>query len=135
MLGAEGWTARFPDILSQPRRGDLAYEIFELIRLRDRNELLSALGQAGVPAAPVFRGDEARSEEWLWESGFFELRRHPMWGDLVASRAYADFSRGASGFTRLDPDLGEHTVEVLREFGFEIDRIRALAEAGLIFRG
>ncbi len=135
VLGAEGWTIRFPDILSQPRRGDLAYEIFEFIRERDRGELLAALGEAGVPAAPVFRGDEARSEEWLWESGFFELRRHPMWGDMVASRAYADFSRGASGFTRLDPDLGEHTVEVLKEFGFEIDRIRALAEARLIFRG
>lgn len=135
VLAAEGWATRFPDILSQPRRGDLACEIFELIQPRDRGELLAALGEAGVPAAPVFRGDEARSEEWLWESGFFELRRHPMWGDIVASRAYADFSRGASGFTRLDPELGEHSVEVLREFGFEIDRIRALAEARLIFQG
>lgn len=134
-LGAERWPIRFPDILSQPRRGDLADEIFKLIRARDRGELLATLGEAGVPATPVFRGNEARSEEWLWESGFFELRRHPMWGDMVASRAYADFSRGASGFTRLDPDLGEHTVEVLKEFGFEIDRIRALAEARLIFRG
>ena len=135
VLGAEGWSARFPDILNAPRRGDLAYEIFERVRERDRGELLEALGSAGVPAAPVFQGDEARREDWLWESGFFELRRHPVWGDMVASRAYADFSRGASGFGRLDPDLGEHTVEVLRDYGFEIDRIRALAEARLIFRG
>jgi crotonobetainyl-CoA:carnitine CoA-transferase CaiB-like acyl-CoA transferase len=54
---------------------------------------------------------------------------------MLASRAFADFSRGASGFARLDPDLGEHSVEVLREFGFDLARIRRLAEAGVIFRG
>jgi crotonobetainyl-CoA:carnitine CoA-transferase CaiB-like acyl-CoA transferase len=54
---------------------------------------------------------------------------------MLASRAFADFSRGAAGFTRLDPDLGEHSVEVLRDYGFETARIRRLAEAGLIFRG
>ena len=54
---------------------------------------------------------------------------------MIASRAFADFSRGGAGFTRLDPDLGEHSVEVLREYGLDIDRIRRLAEARVIFRG
>ena len=54
---------------------------------------------------------------------------------MIASRAFADFSRGGAGFERLDPDLGEHGVEVLLEYGFDMARIRALAEARLIFRG
>ena len=135
VLGGEDWAARFPDILHQPRRGALADEIAGLLQARRRGELLSALRAAAVPAAPVFQGDEARGEEWLWESGFFELGRHPMWGDIVAARAYADFSRGGAGFACLDPGLGEHTVEVLREAGFDIDRLRRLAEKRLIFRG
>ena len=134
-IGGEAWSRRFADILNQPRRGELALEIADRLRTRRRSDMLVALAEAGVPATPVFHGDEARGEEWLWESGFFELRRHPAWGDMIASRAFADFSRGGAGFTRLDPDLGEHTVEVLREFGFDIDRIRRLAEARLIFRG
>jgi crotonobetainyl-CoA:carnitine CoA-transferase CaiB-like acyl-CoA transferase len=134
-IGGEGWGRRFPDLLNQPRRGDLAREVESRLRGRQRAEVLPALAAAGVPATPVFRGDEARGEEWLWESGFFELRRHPTWGDMIASRALADFSRGCAGFTRLDPDLGEHTVEVLQEFGFDLARIRRLAEARLIFRG
>jgi len=135
VLGADDWRSRFPDILSQPRRGDLAYEIGGLLRERARSDVLAALAAASVPAAPVFRADEARDEDWLWESGFFELRRHPLWGDMIASRAFAEFSRGGSGFERLDPTLGEHSVEVLREYGFDMARIRRLAEARLIFRG
>ncbi len=135
VLGGEDWPERYPDILRQPRRGDLAYEIGVALSERGRDEVVAALTTAGVAVAPVFRGDEARGEPWLWDSGFFELRRHPMWGDMVASRAFAEFSRGGAGFQRLDPDLGEHSVEVLREAGFGMDRIRRLAEARLIFRG
>ena len=135
VLGVHDWGDRFPDILSQPRRGDLAHEVGAFLREKQRSGLLAALAAANVPAAPVFRADEARDEAWLWESGFFELRSHPLWGDMIASRAFAEFSRGGSGFTRLDPTLGEHSVEVLREYGFDIARIRRLAEARLIFRG
>ena len=134
-LGVDAWEERFPDLLAQPRRGDLAFEIATLLRPRERAEALAALRAEGVPAAPVFTTEEARGEEWLWESGFFELRAHPYWGEMVLSRAYADFSRGGAGFTRLEPGLGEHSVEVLREHGFEIERIRRLAERRVIFRG
>jgi crotonobetainyl-CoA:carnitine CoA-transferase CaiB-like acyl-CoA transferase len=134
-FGAGDWAARFGDLLAQPRRGALAEEIAARLVAMPRDQALDLLSTAGVPAAPVFDADECRGEEWLWESGFFELRRHAMWGDMIASRAFADFSRGAAGFTRLDPDLGEHSVEVLRDYSFDTDRIRGLAEARVIFRG
>lgn len=134
-LGGPDWRGRFPKPLSEPRRGALADEISAALSLRPRMVLLAALLAAGVPAAPVFRAEQARGEDWLWESGFFELCEHPAWGAMVASRAYADFSRGGGGFTRLDPGLGEHCVEVLRDYGFDAPRIRRLAEAGVIFRG
>jgi crotonobetainyl-CoA:carnitine CoA-transferase CaiB-like acyl-CoA transferase len=135
VLGGAVWAERYPDPLAQPRRGELAGEIAGMLRGRRRAEVLAALTAAKVPVAPVHRAEEARGEDWLWESGFYELRRHPMWGDLIASRAYADFGRGGAGFTRLDPGLGEHCVEVLRDYGFDTDRIRRLAEGRVIFRG
>ena len=135
VLDAQGWNERYPDILRQPRRGALADEIEMLLCDQGRDETVTALLAAGVPAAPVFDGDEARGQQWLWESGFYELRSHPEWGELVASRAFADFSRGGSGFARLHPELGEHCVEVLLEYGVDMDRISKLAEKRLIFRG
>lgn len=135
ILGAKGWRARFGDsLLDQPRRGDMADEIEMLLGERERDATVQALLAAGVPATPVFHGDEASGQDWLWEAGFFQLQAHPRWGELIASRGYADFSRSGSGFARLHPELGEHCVEVLLEYGFEKDRIRMLAERGAIFR-
>jgi len=134
VLGEDDWSSRFRPILDQPRRGALAQEIAVRLGARSRTETLASLHAAGVPATPVYRGDEARGQDWLWESGFYELRAHPAWGDMIGSRAYADFSRGGSGFSCLDPELGEHSVEVLIEYGVDIDRIRALAAERLIFR-
>ncbi|HWA60242.1 MAG TPA: hypothetical protein VG939_02655, partial [Caulobacteraceae bacterium] len=79
-------------------------------------------------------GDEALGCDWLWGERFYELRDDPYWGELVTSRAYADFSRGGAGYGSLHPELGEHTVEVLLSFGVEPDRIRALAKDRVIFR-
>ena len=135
VLGAEGWTRRYPLPLAQDRHGALADEIAGLAASWPRGDLLAHLAAAGVPAAPVHNGDEARGEDWLWDSGFYELRAHPDWGDLVVSRAFAEFSRGGSGFTRLDPGLGEHGAEVLLDYGIAPERIRGLAAAGVIFRG
>jgi crotonobetainyl-CoA:carnitine CoA-transferase CaiB-like acyl-CoA transferase len=135
VLGAEDWDRRFADLLDEACDGDLALEIGEALRRRPRAGLLTDLALAGVPAAPVLRPQDARGEAWLWDSGFFEVRAHPVWGEMILSRAFADFTRGSAGFSRLDPALGAHGVEVLRAFGFDLDRIRALAEARVIFRG
>jgi len=134
ILGAADWSRRFPDVLNQSRRGELATEIGARIRGRARDELLTCLAAEGVPATPVFTTEEARGEAWLWEAGFFDVSDHPMWGELIMCRGYAEFVRGGAAFARVDPGLGEHTVEVLRDFGFDIERIRRLAERRLIFR-
>lgn len=135
MIGDADWTERFPDPLGEPRDGALADAIETALARRRRNAVVDTLFEAGVPVAPVYRGDEAMRQEWLWEDGFYELRAHPEWGELITSRAYADFSRGASGFATLHPELGEHGVEVLLDFGVPMERIRDLAKAGVIFRG
>jgi alpha-methylacyl-CoA racemase len=41
-------------------------------------------------------------------------------------------SRTPAALTRKPPAVGEHTVEVLREFGADADRLKALLDNGAI---
>ena len=121
------------EALLAPRDGDLAEALEHAFAGRGRDEVVAALLEAGVPAAPALRGMEAIDDGWLWENGLFDRWRHPRVGEMVSVRSYADFARGPGGFTRPTPDIGEHTAEVLREMGVSDERIEALFAMGAVF--
>jgi crotonobetainyl-CoA:carnitine CoA-transferase CaiB-like acyl-CoA transferase len=81
----------------------------------------------------VLRGDEAIADRWLHENGMFEGWAHPRLGPAVSARSYGDFSRTGSGFTRPTPDLGQHSAEVLADFGVAAGRIAELMATGAVF--
>ena len=136
-LGHPEWTARWDGAaaLAEPRDGALASEIAAALKDRGRDEAVDLLCDAGVPAAPVLRGDEAHRTEYFWENRYFELRSHPSAGELITSRGFADFDGEAMRFDLMHPELGEHGVEVLMDYGLPHEKIVELAEAGVIFRG
>ena len=88
-----------------------------------------------MPAAPVMRGDEAHRCDYFWENGYYELRSHPAEGELITSRGFASFDGAPLRFEMLHPELGEHGVEVLQEYGVPRERIIELAREHVIFRG
>jgi crotonobetainyl-CoA:carnitine CoA-transferase CaiB-like acyl-CoA transferase len=56
-------------------------------------------------------------------------------GSTRSSRAYADFSRTPSGFARPTPDIGQHSAEILRDWGVPESRIATLLSTGAVFAG
>jgi crotonobetainyl-CoA:carnitine CoA-transferase CaiB-like acyl-CoA transferase len=131
------WLSRWPGAaaLDESRDGGLALEIAQALEGMSRDAALEALAAAGVPATPVLTPREAAGCETLWENGYYEIFSHPQWGELVGSRGYAEFDGAPARFARLEPELGEHGAEVLREYGFPRERIVELARDGVIFRG
>ena len=119
--------------LAEPRDGDLARRLEAALATRPRHEVLEALLTAGVPAAPVIRSGEVLEDAWLRENRALEAWRHPRLGGVISMRGYADFSRTASGFSHPTPDLGEHTAELLAEFGVSPQRIAELFATGAVF--
>ena len=134
-LDRERWIDAFPDPLAATRDGALAQALEQAFSSQRRDGAIALLRSAGVPAAPVRHAGEAQGDDWLWENGYYEIRHHPGWGDLICSRAFADFGRGQSGFERLHPELGEHGLEVLLDYGVERETIIRLAQSRVIFRG
>ena len=137
VLGRDDWRRRWDGAaaLVEPRDGALAAEIAARLDGLPRDETVDKLVVAGVPATPVLRDAETHEAEFLWENDYFERLVHPVAGDLIASRGFAAFDGEAAGFDRVHPQLGEHSLGVLMDFGVPLERIVALAEAGVVFRG
>jgi len=136
-LGHTDWTARWDGAtaLAEPRDGDLAAEIAAAFSALRRDQAVDLLCDAGVPAAPVLRGAEAQRSDYFWENGYYELRSHPAEGEMITSRGFASFDGAHLRFETLHPDLGEHGVEVLQDYGVPRERIVELARDHVIFRG
>ncbi|HVM99870.1 MAG TPA: CoA transferase [Caulobacteraceae bacterium] len=136
-LGHPEWAQRWDGraALGEPRDGALAVEIAAAFATLRRAEALTRLVEAGVPAAPVLHTHEAHRTEYFWENGYYELCSHPAEGELIAGRGFANFDGEPLRFDRLHPELGEHGVEVLDDYGVPRERIVALAREHVIFRG
>ncbi|MCW5761030.1 MAG: CoA transferase, partial [Phenylobacterium sp.] len=82
---------------------------------------------------PVARAAETLEDPWLRENGYLETWEHPRVGPVISCKGYASFARTPVKLTRPTPDIGEHTLEVLRDWGVAPDRIAALVASGAVF--
>jgi crotonobetainyl-CoA:carnitine CoA-transferase CaiB-like acyl-CoA transferase len=135
------WTAvGKPEMLSDPRFDSIAARaknvvaIYELagacIADKTTDEWLTLLRQLEIPAARMSSLDDVLTDPQLAASGFFKRAAHPSEGEILYTDLPVRFSAGATSSPRLQPRLGEHSFEVLREAGFSESEIGALAGAG-----
>ena len=122
------------ELASQPADSPLARGAQGFLRECTREETLSALEGAGVPAAPVMRIEELGQSDWFADEDFFMETVHPEFGPLRSVSHYATWSRTPSAFPRGAPMAGEHSLEVLEEFGFASETAATLLEEGAILQ-
>ena len=112
------------------------------IRLRNRAELVElieqktvartsrawvdALNAVGVPAAPILDFAAVFSDPHLNERGFFSDVPHTKLGPVRIMRSPMRFSKTETAARTAGPLLGEHSRDVLRDYGFSDDEISAL---------
>jgi crotonobetainyl-CoA:carnitine CoA-transferase CaiB-like acyl-CoA transferase len=96
---------------------------------------LDALDAVGVPAGPVKTIEQMLADPQVHARGMVVDLTHPRAGDTRAIGCPIKFSATPSGVTRPAPMLGQHTSEVLEEFGFGADEIRELLAAGAAVQG
>ncbi len=86
--------------------------IAEALRTRPAEEWLSRLNAEGIPAAPVLTLDRTLELPQIAQRGMVTSFEHPVAGHV---KTLADPIR--RGAPRPSPLLGQHTAEVLREWG------------------
>jgi formyl-CoA transferase len=96
---------------------------------RSTGDWVTRLEEGGVPAGPIYDIAQAFADP--------QVLARDMVVTLDGERHLGvpvKLSRTPGAVTRAAPKLGEHTDEVLTEYGFDADEIAALHTGGILYR-
>ncbi len=95
-------------------RDELNAILNQAVRSWSKNELLSVLEEAGVPAGPINNIDEVFADEQIRHRGM-EIAPE----GIPGVRSPLKFSDADLSLSKASPKLGEHTEEILAELGLQ----------------
>jgi crotonobetainyl-CoA:carnitine CoA-transferase CaiB-like acyl-CoA transferase len=129
-----------PDLAADPRFATLAARLAhidgvyatlaELIGKRTTQQWLDDLDAANVPSIAVSSPEDLIDDPHLAAVGFWHALEHPSEGPIRVTDIPTRFSKTPGAIRRLAPQLGEHSVEVLREAGLDEAAIADLRHQG-----
>ena len=77
------------------------------------------LNKAGVPCGPINRMDEVFADPQVQHLGMAAAVQHDALGKIEVVNQAVKLSRTPGQIARPTPEKGEHTEEVLREYGYD----------------
>ncbi len=129
-----------PDLAADPRFGTLRgrqanlgavwEEVGRQVAMRSNAEWLALLDGTDIPHAVLNDLEDLLDDPHLVATGFWQLHAHPSEGRLRLPAPPIDLAAAPAAIRRLPPRLGEHTGEVLAEYGFSADETARLLNAG-----
>lgn len=127
---------RFRDISVRTRHIDECYAfVAEALLTRTTAEWYAALEAADIPVMPMHSLDELIDDPHLAAVGFFRKAEHPTEGAIVDMAVPSRWSATAPRPERYAPRLGEQSVEVLREAGYDAAAIEKMIAEGVTIDG
>jgi len=114
--------------------GPLACELERIFASRTTREWTDTLLAHGVPAAPCIAVADLFDDEHHLANDLWWDTEDPRWGPLRQTGALIKWQALRQALVRRAPQLGEHSIEVLHEFGFDDDRVSRLLDDGVILQ-
>jgi crotonobetainyl-CoA:carnitine CoA-transferase CaiB-like acyl-CoA transferase len=113
--------------LRSKNRDKLHDELEEFLRKRDTAQWIELLNEAGVPSGPIYSIDQAFADLQVQQLGMVQKV-----GDVPYLGQPVTPSRTPSRMVSHPPKQGEHTADVLRELGYEDEKIEELRKKGIV---
>jgi CoA:oxalate CoA-transferase len=104
----------------------------ESLSTRTTAEWVDALGGQGVPVGPVQDIAQVAADPQLKERNMFIEMEHPGIGPVTFTNTPIKMSRTQGGAKGVQPNVGEHTTELLSELGLNAARIDALRAKSVV---
>ena len=135
MLGHPEWRVD-PQFATNSARmkhlGALTTAMNAVLLARSSSEWIMAFDAAGVPVGPVHTIGEALTHPQTLARGMVVDLVHPQTGATKALGCPVHFSATPTAVVRAAPALGEHTREVLAEYGYSPAEIDGFVDAGVV---
>ena len=93
---------------------------------------LTRLDAEGVPSAPVLDREGVLQHPQIEANQILQEFEHPVAGAIRQPRPAARFDKTPAQIRRHAPALGEHSVEILTQLGYQGEEIDALCQAGTV---
>ena len=97
-----------------------------------RDELSKRFEEQGLAPGPVYELDEVFQDPQVLYNEMVVETEHPAYGPLKLTGFPVKLSETPASLRRPPPLVGEHNEEILREYGYSDDRIRALQKGGVV---
>jgi len=121
--------ARFDSLASRADNIEAVYSLAgDFIATRSTAEWLEVLPRLEIPCGEIVALEDIPNDPHLQAVGFFRRETHPTEGAITVPDTPVQFSRTPASIDRLQPKLGEHSAEILREAGLsdaDIENMRA----------
>ncbi len=114
---------------------ELVRQAEALFATKTTGEWLDTLDAAGVPAGPLRFTEELLDDPQVLENGFVTEVEHALMGPVRMHGPMLQMSETPLSVQGASPTLGQHTDEVLRELGYDDERISTLRAAGVLGHG
>ncbi|HVJ55133.1 MAG TPA: CaiB/BaiF CoA-transferase family protein [Aliidongia sp.] len=135
MLGAPEWPSdpRFATGAARSANRDLLNaEIDKRLAGADSATWIQRLNEAGVPCGPIYSIDQVFADPQVQQLGIVKTVPSPHYDPLRLVGQPMTLSRTPSEIVSAPPEAGQHTDEILREFGYDSDAIASFRAGGII---
>jgi crotonobetainyl-CoA:carnitine CoA-transferase CaiB-like acyl-CoA transferase len=147
-VGNDGQFAKFCEVAGAPHlatdarfarnaervrhRTTLVPMLAALMKARTRSDWLAALEAAKVPSGPINDLADVFADPHVQAREMTVQLPHPLAGQVKLVASPMKLSGSPVQYRRPPPLLGEHTAEVLGEFGIDDTELAALRQAGVV---